>query len=143
MENVKIVFWSMTGNTEAMANLVADGVKEAGKAASVLSVDQVSVADLASEKGFALGCPAMGAEVLEEGEMEPFVTELEGSVTGKTILLFGSYGWGDGTWMRDWVKRMEDAGATVIGGEDAICLESPDDATGLTLKALGKRLADL
>ena len=91
---------------------------------------------------FALGCPAMGAEVLEEETMEGFVTAVEGFASGKKIGLFGSYGWGDGEWMRDWVQRMEDAGATVYGGEAAIYMNEPDGAED-DLKALGKELASL
>ena len=92
---------------------------------------------------FALGCPAMGAEVLEEGEMEPFVTEVEAFAAGKKIGLFGSYGWGDGQWMRDWEDRMKAAGATVVGGEGVICQETPDDDALANCKALGKELAAL
>ena len=83
----------------------------------------------------------MGAEVLEEGEMDPFVTELEGCVAGKTIGLFGSYGWGDGVWMRDWVERKTAAGATVVGGEGVICQDAPDDDAKTACEELGKQLA--
>ena len=88
-----------------------------------------------------MGCPSMGDEVLEESTMEPFVEEIEGSVSGKTLGLFGSYGWGDGQWMRDWTDRMKQAGASVIGGEDAICNGAPDADAEAALKELGKRLA--
>ena len=97
--------------------------------------------DLKEASAFALGCPAMGAEVLEEGEMEPFVTEVEAFAAGKKIGLFGSYGWGDGEWMRNWVDQMKNAGADVIGGEDAICADAPDDETEAKLMELGKQLA--
>ena len=117
MSKISVVYWSQSGNTAAMAEAVAKGVTDAGKEAEIVFVSSASIDELKSETAFALGCPAMGAEVLEEGEMEPFVTELEGCVAGKTIGLFGSYGWGDGEWMRDWVERMTAAGATVVGGE--------------------------
>ena len=96
MNMAKVVYWSQTGNTQTMAEAVAKGVTDAGKEAEIVFVSSASIDELKSETAFALGCPAMGAEVLEEGEMEPFVTELEGCVAGKTIGLFGSYGWGDG-----------------------------------------------
>ena len=83
----------------------------------------------------------MGAEELEETEMEPFVAELEGSVSGKKIGLFGSYGWGDGQWMRDWVSRFENAGAVIVGGEGVICVEAPDDEAVNACKKLGNELA--
>jgi flavodoxin short chain len=138
---MKVVYWSQTGNTEAMAQAVAEGIKEAGKEAEVVQVSQISAADLANESAFALGCPAMGAEVLEESEMEPFVSELEGSLSGKKVALFGSFGWGDGQWMRDWVDRVTSAGATVTGGEGVICQDAPDDAALLACRNLGKSLA--
>lgn len=141
MSKISVVYWSQSGNTAAMAEAVAKGVADAGKEAEIVFVSSASMDELKSETAFALGCPAMGAEVLEEGEMEPFVTELEGSVAGKTIGLFGSYGWGDGEWMRDWVERMTAAGATVVGGEGVICQDAPDDDAKTACEELGKKLA--
>lgn len=143
METVKIVFWSQGGNTAAMAAAVAEGVQEAGSKAEIINVSDASAADLQSMKGFALGCPAMGAEVLEEMEMEPFMCELEGSLDGKSVGLFGSYGWGDGQWMRDWEERCKAAGAAVVGGEGVICQETPDDGAIASCRALGRALAAL
>ena len=143
MSNIQVVFWSQSGNTEAMANAVADGIRKAGKEADVVFVSDASIDELKSAKVFALGCPAMGAEVLEEGEMEPFVSDLEMSVSGKTIGLFGSYGWGDGQWMRDWVDRMTSAGATVVDGDGVICMGAPDADATAQCEALGARLASL
>lgn len=143
METVKIVFWSQGGNTAAMAAAVAEGVQEAGSKAEIINVSDASAADLQSMKGFALGCPAMGAEVLEEMEMEPFMCELEGSLAGKSVGLFGSYGWGDGQWMRDWEERCKAAGAAVVGGEGVIYQETPDDGAIASCRALGRALAAL
>lgn len=143
MDKVTIVFWSQSGNTESMANAVADGVREAGKEANVVDVSGASLDELKSAKGFAMGCPAMGSEVLEEGEMEPFVCDVEGFASGKTIALFGSYGWGDGQWMRDWTERMTAAGATVVNGEGVICQEAPDDDAIAACRDLGRQLAAL
>jgi flavodoxin short chain len=141
MSQIIVAYWSQTGNTEAMANAVAEGIKEAGKDAAVLPISAVSMDDLKAADSFALGCPAMGAEVLEEGEMEPFVTEVEGFVSGKKVGLFGSYGWGDGQWMRDWEDRMNAAGAVIATGEGVIAHEAPDDDAIAACKALGKALA--
>ena len=143
METVKIVFWSQGGNTAAMAAAVAESAQEAGSKAEIINVSDASAADLQSMKGFALGCPAMGAEVLEEMEMEPFMCELEGSLAGKSVGLFGSYGWGDGQWMRDWEERCKAAGAAVVGGEGVICQETPDDGAIASCRALGRALAAL
>lgn len=143
MDKVIVAYWSQTGNTAAMAAAVGEGITEAGKEAVVTDISSVSMDDLQEASAFALGCPAMGAEVLEEGEMEPFVTEVEAFAAGKKIGLFGSYGWGDGQWMRDWEDRMKAAGATVVGGEGVICQETPDDEALENCKALGKELAAL
>lgn len=141
MDKIYVVYWSQSGNTQAMAEAIGQGVTEAGKEAEVVYVGNASMDELKEAKAFALGCPAMGAEVLEETEMEPFVTEVEGFAGGKTIALFGSYGWGDGQWMRDWEDRMSAAGATVLNGEGLICNETPDDAALAECNDLGKQLA--
>lgn len=138
--SVSVVYWSGSGNTEAMANAVAEGIAAAGGEANLLTVDQASVDSLAGEASFALGCPAMGAEVLEESEMEPFVEELEGKVSGKKVLLFGSYGWGDGEWMRNWADRMKEAGAVLVEEEGIIANDYPDDEAIEALKAAAKAL---
>ena len=140
MSKVKVIYWSATGNTEAMAKAVAEGVNEAGGEAELLFVTQVNPEDIKDDAAFAIGCPAMGAEVLEEGDVEPFVTEIEGLISGKKVALFGSYGWGDGQWMRDWEERMTGAGAVVINGEGLICQEAPADDAIEQCKELGKQL---
>ena len=136
-----VIYWSGTGNTEAMANAVAEGVTEKGAEASTFTASDFSADKVAEFDAIAFGCPAMGAEVLEEGEMEPFVAEVETFANGKKIGLFGSYGWGDGQWMRDWEERMKQAGATVVGGEGVICHETPDEDGLADCRALGKQLA--
>lgn len=143
MEKIYVVFWSQSGNTESMANAVGEGITEAGKEAVVVNVSDISADELTQVNVFAMGCPAMGAEVLEESEMEPFVEELESKVSGKTIGLFGSYGWGDGEWMRDWTDRMTNQGATVVDGEGVICQDAPDDDVIEKCKELGKKLAGI
>lgn len=143
MSKIYVVYWSMTGNTQVMAEAIGKGITDAGKEAAVVSVGDINVSDLDNETCFALGCPAMGAEVLEEEEMEPFVAVLESSVSGKNIALFGSYGWGDGEWMRDWVDRMNAAGANIVGGEGLMCNETPDDAAIKACEELGRQLASL
>ena len=140
MSKINIVFWTQGGNTQMMAEAIADGVRDAGKEAEVVFVSSITPDALKDEPVFALGCPAMGAEVLEEGEMEPFVTEVEAFAAGKKIGLFGSYGWGDGQWMRDWEERMKAAGAEIVGGEGVICMETPDDEAIAACEKLGSQL---
>lgn len=141
MSKVSVVYWSQSGNTQAMAEAVAAGITEAGKEAEVVYVSDVNVADLTAEKAFALGCPAMGAEVLEEGEFEPFMESIDGSISGKTIALFGSYGWGDGQWMRDWVQRTNDANANIYTEEGLMVNETPDADALEKCKEFGKGFA--
>ena len=139
--SIPVVYWSGTGNTEQMAEAVAAGIKAAGQEADLCSVGGADAGRLADEKAFALGCPSMGAEELEESEMEPFVQALEGNVAGKTVLLFGSYGWGDGEWMRTWEERMKNAGAVLVNGGGLIANEAPDDSAVKACEEAGKALA--
>ena len=139
MSKVAIVFWSATGNTETMANCIAEG---AGANGTLVTCAEMTPAKLAEFDVVAFGCPAMGAEQLEESEFEPMFAALEGSLNGKKIALFGSYGWGDGEWMRDWTTRMEAAGATVLNGEGLICHETPDEDGLSECRELGKQLAN-
>lgn len=141
MSEIIVAYWSGTGNTAAMADYISQGIKESGKNARVVSISDITPDSLRNESVFALGCPSMGAEQLEEGEMEPFVEAVKAFAAGKTIGLFGSYGWGDGEWMRTWVDDMKAVGARVVGGEDAICNEAPDEEAIEVCKELGRDLA--
>ena len=143
MNKIAVIYWSGTGNTEAMARAVEEGAKNAGAEVVLKTPGEISAGEAAAFDALALGCPAMGDEVLEEGEMEPFFTELEGSLSGKKVALFGSYGWGDGQWMRDWQDRTEQAGARLFRGEGLIVNETPDDDALADCKAFGRELASL
>lgn len=143
MEEIYIIYWSQTGNTQTMAEAIGKGVEKAGKTAQVLSVEDAALDVLKQAPCFAFGCPAMGAEVLEEEEMEPFVSEVEKFAEGKTIALFGSYGWGDGEWMRDWEERMANVGAVIWHGEGLICCEEPDEDMLMECEKLGEELGGL
>lgn len=140
MSEVIVAFWTGTGNTAEMAEYVAEGIKEGGAEAKVVSVDDISAADLKDAKAFALGCPSMGVEQLEESTMEPFVEEVCGFASGKTIGLFGSYGWGDGEWMRNWEEDCKTAG-TILACDPVICNDEPDDDAKEACQNLGKALA--
>ena len=140
MSKVAVVFWSMTGNTQAMAEAVAEGAKNAGADVSLLTVSEFSPDDVANYDAIAFGCPAMGSEVLEESEFEPMFTAAEGNLANKKVGIFGSYGWGDGQWMRDWAERTRNAGANLIN-DGVIANNEPDDAAIAECNALGKELA--
>ena len=141
MKKTAVIYWSGTGNTEAMANAVLEGMKSAGADAALLTVDQVNTADLGNYAAIAFGCPAMGSEVLEESEFEPMFDGCKNSIGGKRVALFGSYGWGDGEWMRSWEKDCTDAGINLVC-DSVTCCEAPDDAALDALRAMGKTLAE-
>ena len=135
-----VICWSGTGNTEAMANAVADGMKAAGADVTLWTVDDVQAGQVAGFDAVAMGCPAMGAEELEETEFDPMYQSIKASLAGKRVGLFGSYGWGDGEWMRDWENDCKAAGAELVR-EGVICCEAPDDEAIEACKALGGQLA--
>ena len=152
MSKVAVVFWSGTGNTEAMADAVAQGARGAGASVDVLgpsdfdaskvaAYDGIAFASkVAAYDGIAFGCPAMGAEVLEEDEFEPMFQDVKGALAGKAIALFGSYGWGDGEWMRNWEDDCKAAGANLVV-DSVMANEAPDDDAIAACKALGAALA--
>lgn len=140
MKKAAVIYWSGTGNTEAMANAVLEGAQAAGAQAELIAAGEFSGAMLEGYDAVAFGCPAMGAEVLEEDEFEPMFTGCEAGLSGKKIGLFGSYGWGDGQWMRDWQERCEADGA-VLAAEPVIANEEPDDDALAACRALGAALA--
>ncbi|MBO6158783.1 MAG: flavodoxin [Firmicutes bacterium] len=137
MSKVAVVFWSGTGNTEAMANAVQAGAEKAGCEVTVFGTefDAPDAFD-----AIAFGCPAMGDEVLEESEFDPMFSAIEGSLSGKKIALFGSYGWGDGKWMRDWEDRCKADGA-VLAADSVLANNEPDDDAIAACEALGAALA--
>ena len=133
-----VVYWSGTGNTEAMAKAIAEGMKEAGAEVKLGDVSQFTKDSLLEYEKIALGCPAMGDEELEPNEFEPFYSDVEGSLSGKTVMLFGSYSWADGKWMELWEDRASKKGITVFDNGGIICFEAPDSAMEATLKSKGK-----
>lgn len=139
MSKVAVVFWSGTGNTEAMANSVVEGIKKAGKDVDLYTASEFNAAKADEYDRIAFGCPSMGAEVLEEAEFEPMFSEVEAKISGKKVALFGSYGWGDGQWMRDWQERAEGKGAILVD-DGLIVNESPDDEGKALCVALGEKL---
>ena len=141
MSKIAVVYWSGTGNTEQMANCVAEGVQAAGGQADLLQPGQFDGEKLGEYDAVAFGCPAMGAEQLEEDEVEPMFAGLEGSLGSKKIALFGSYGWGDGQWMRDWCARAQAAGANLYDEEGLMANEAPNEEAREACRELGRKLA--
>ncbi len=140
MSQIIVAYWSGTGNTEAMANAIGKGITDAGGEARVVPMENMEASELKSCSVFALGCPAMGAEELEDTIVEPFVDEVEKFAAGKKIALFGSYDWGDGEWMRLWTDRMKDAGAFIVGDEGLICNNEPGEGDIAACEKLGQLL---
>ena len=141
MKNVIIIYWSSTGNTEKMAESIAEGAKVDGINVILKSVSEASPEDVFGSDAVALGCPSMGAEELDDDEMEPFVEALNNEkIKGKPVALFGSYDWGDGEWMRNWEERMKSYGANII--EEGLIINLTPDEEGLNkCKQLGENLA--
>lgn len=139
MSKIAVVYWSGTGNTEAMASAVAEGARDKGAEVDLLTASEFSAVQVSSYDAIAFGCPSMGAEQLEESEFEPMFTACEGDLKGKSIALFGSYGWGDGEWMRSWEERCSQDGAN-LAADSVICNEAPDDEALSECRALGAAL---
>jgi flavodoxin short chain len=137
MSKVVIVYWSQTDNTKKMANLISEGAKEAGAEVDIFEVSEISPEKTAEYDYIALGCPSMGDEVLEEELFQPFYDALSGKLAGKHVALFGSYGWGDGEWMRNWQSAVKDAGANLVGDEGLIVNYEPEGEDTEKCKALG------
>ena len=136
-----IVYWSGTGNTEAMAKAVLNGASVAGAEAELFTSDAFNESMVDMYDAIAFGCPSMGAEQLEEDEFEPMFEACAPKLSGKHIALFGSYGWGDGEWMRNWREQCIELGA-VLTEEPVICNETPDDDAIAACEALGKALTE-
>ncbi|MDD6154903.1 MAG: flavodoxin domain-containing protein [Eubacteriales bacterium] len=140
MSKVAIVYWSGTGNTEAMAEAAADGARAAGADVDVITAGDFSAAKAGDYTGIAFGCPAMGAEVLEETEFQPMWDEVKGQLGGKKVALFGSWGWGNGAWMQEWEEDAESVGIN-LACESVICCDAPDDEVKGEMKELGAAVA--
>ena len=137
MSKVAVVYWSGTGNTEAMAQAIAEGAKGAGAEVSLLEVESFKAVSAPDYDGLIFGCPAMGDEVLEEGSFEPLFTDAEKHLSGKPVSLFGSYGWGGGAWMESWAQRTRDDGAKLFS--DGLIVENaPGDAELADCRKLGE-----
>ena len=141
MKKIAIVYWSGTGNTAQMAEAVAEGAGAAGAQANLFTPSDFSPAQVKDYDAIAFGCPAMGAEQLEEGEFEPMFADLEGSLSGVKVALFGSYGWGSGQWLEDWCARCKDDGAVMQEEPGVMANEAPDDDAIAACNALGAKLA--
>ncbi|HCT65188.1 MAG TPA: flavodoxin [Lachnospiraceae bacterium] len=139
MEKIAVIYWSGTGNTASMAEEIARGINENGAQADLFTVDAFS-GNVSDYEKIAFGCSSMGDEVLEESEFEPFFEKIENSLSGKKITLFGSYGWGDGKWMRDWQERVENRGGNLFS-EGLIANGFPDADAKEQCYALGKTFA--
>lgn len=139
---MKIIYWSGTGNTEAMAELIAKGIEEGGCTSELINISNSGVDSLKNEKVIVLGCPSMGDEALEESEFLPFIENIESDLKGKKVCLFGSYGWGDGQWMRDWEERINVIGADV-SLEPVIVNYGPEGETEELCIEYGRNIAKI
>ena len=141
MSKVAIVYWSGTGNTEQMAQQVAEGAAQAGAEVSLFSSAEFGADQMDAFSAVAFGCPSMGSEQLEESEFDPMFQACRAKLNGKKIALFGSYGWGDGQWMREWCSRCEAAGANLYDEAGLIANDSPNEEAREACRELGRKLA--
>jgi len=140
MSKVAVVYWSGTGNTEAMADLVVKGARGKGADVDKIAATDFDASKVAAYDAIAFGCPAMGDEVLEEDEFQPMYDGVKSALSGKNVALFGSYGWGDGEWMRNWESDVTAAGAALVH-DSVICNDAPEDDAAAACEALGAALA--
>ncbi len=138
MSKIAIIYWTGTGNTEAMANAISDGAKSAGCEVN-LSTTDFDVNTISDYSAIAFGCPSMGAEELEDTEFLPMWNNIKENIKDEKVILFGSYGWGDGEWMRNWEEECKELGINVV--ETYICNETPDDEEIAKCNELGEKMA--
>jgi len=138
MSKVAVIYWSGTGNTEAMAQAVAEGAKAAGAETDLLTCAEVTGVE--AYDAVALGCPAMGAEELEDGEFLPMLEGIEPSLPGKKVVLFGSFDWGVGEWLSNWEGRCAEKGIALTA-DSVKCNNTPDDDGLAACRALGAAIA--
>ena len=135
-----VVYWSGTGNTKMMAQEVLQGMKDQGAEAEMIEVSSFQAEQMGDYDAIAFGCPSMGDEELEDTEFAPVFEACESALSGKKIGLFGSYGWGDGEWMRNWEAKCREDGANLVQ-DGVICNEEPDDEAKEACQELGRALA--
>ena len=139
MSKTAVVYWSGTGNTEAMANAVVKGAKDQGAEVTLFTAGEFDADQVDAFDAIAFGCPSMGSEELEDSEFEPMFSDVKGRLAGRKIALFGSYGWGDGEWMRNWEEDCKSCGA-VLAADSVICNDAPDEDAIAQCEALGAAL---
>lgn len=143
MDKIYITYWSQTGNTKAMADILAAAIEKNGKEYELVEIADIDKDKLLTYSAFAIGCPAMGDEELDDCDCEPFIQSIEDKISGKSLILFGSYDWGDGEWMRKWEDRMKNAGASIITGQGIIANLEPDEEAKDALEKAAKEIAAL
>ena len=136
---MRIIYWSQTGNTEEIAELIKKGIELEGKSAKLVKVSDITVEYIKNEEIIIIGCPACGVETLDETEMEPFINSLQGEIDGKKVALFGSYGWGTGEWMEAWQERMQSYGGVLIS--DGLIVNEEEIDNNSEIIEFGKLIA--
>lgn len=136
---MRIIYWSQTGNTEKIAELIKKGIELEGKSAKLVKVSDIAVEYIKNEEIIIIGCPACGVETLDETEMEPFINSLQGEIDGKKVALFGSYGWGTGEWMEAWQERMQSYGGVLIS--DGLIVNEEEIDNNSEIIEFGKLIA--
>ncbi len=139
MSKIAVVYWSMTGNTELMAESVVEGAKSAGAEVDLIRCEEFTSEKIADYDAFAFGCPAMGSESLEEEAFQPMWDSVKKKLDGKKVAFFGSYNWNDGEWMRDWQEEADTLGLNRVV-ESIISYDDPDADVKKQLESMGSAL---
>lgn len=139
MKKVSIIYWSNGGNVEVLANTIAESAKMHGAVVTIKHVQDATIEDVTTADAVAFGSPSMDNNRIEQHEMEPFIKEFKLLPNNnKKVVLFGSYGWDDGQFMKDWVVRMKDYQFDVIA--NIAVKESPSDEELEIARKFGEEL---
>ena len=142
MKKVSIIYWSNGGNVEIMANAIAEGASRGDVEVETNNVADSSLEDVLNSDAVAFGSPAMINDEIEEIDMKPFIESLKGiDINNKPLVLFGSCGWRETTFIDKWQEQMKEFGFNVIG--KIVVRDSVEKKDIQRSKELGKLLAQV
>lgn len=133
---LSIIYYTETGNTEAMAEAIKDGAEESGKEVRLVVVDEATVADVEEASEVLLGCPAKGDEEIEDLTFRPYLESVMDLLKDRKVGIFGSYAWNDGDWIVNWKEEMEENGVEIVTSLKVY--DYPDSDALEECKELGK-----
>ena len=142
MKKVSIIYWSNGGNVEIIANAICEGASIGDVEVETKNVADSSLEDVLNSDAVAFGSPAMINDEIEEIDMKPFIESLKGiDINNKPLVLFGSCGWRETTFIDKWQEQMKEFGFNVIG--KIVVRDSVEKKDIQRSKELGKLLAQV